>query len=55
MILDSEKQRNLLLGLISDHVFNIPGKILVKVAMEVQSLEKAIFEAKIESSEEDEA
>jgi hypothetical protein len=35
MILDSEAQRKLLLAILSDHIFSVPGKALAQVTAEV--------------------
>ena len=53
MILDSEKQRNLLLALLSEHTFTLPRKALTTVAVEIDALEKAITEASLLEAEEE--
>ena len=45
MILDSESQRKLLLAIISDHIFSVPGKALVQVTNEVNDLANSITQA----------
>ncbi len=53
MILDSEPQRNLLLAILSEHTFAVPGKALTRVALEIQALTKAITEATLPEEEDD--
>ena len=54
MILDSEKQRNLLLGLLSEHLYQAPGsKALRAMAMEVDALERIITQAPLLETEEE--
>ena len=45
MILDTEDQRKLLLAIISDYNFKVPGKSLVTVANEVNELVGALTNA----------
>jgi len=45
MILDSEKQRKLLLAIILEHIFSAPGRSLKAVAAEIDSLENLITHA----------
>ncbi len=53
MILDSESQRNLFLAILSEHTFAIPGKALVQVANEIQTLVNAITTATLSEEETD--
>ena len=56
MILDSEKQRNLLLALLSEHIFTAPGsKALKTMASEVDALERIIVQAFLSEETEDES
>jgi len=52
MILDNEKQRNLLLAILGEHIFKIPGKALVTVANEINDLVGVISHADIPKGEE---
>ena len=53
MILDTEAQRKLLLTIISDYIFKIPGKDLVTVANEVNDLVGALTKATLEEAEDE--
>jgi len=50
MILDSESQRNLLLALVSEHIFSAKGKVLTEVAANRQALEISITQAPIQET-----
>ena len=54
MILDTEAQQQLLLVILSEHTFAVPGKALGEVALEIQTLANAITEATISAKQEDE-
>jgi len=51
MILDSKKQQQLLLSILSEHPFTIPGKQLATVTSEIHTLAEAIINARIQEKE----
>jgi len=51
MILDSKKQQQLLLSILSEHPFTIPGKQLGAVTSEIHTLAEAITNAIIQEKE----